>query len=54
MWDSHDDLNSAHGARIAAVDRPIAALIRDLKQRGLLDETLIVILGAFGRSATST
>ncbi|BCX48662.1 hypothetical protein HAHE_25700 [Haloferula helveola] len=49
-WDSHDDLKSAHGARMAAVDRPIAALIRDLKQRGLLDETLVVILGEFGRS----
>jgi len=49
-WDSHDYLKRSHTARIRAVDRPIAALIRDLKRRGLLDETLIVCAGEFGRS----
>lgn len=49
-WDSHDDLETAHGARIRAVDKPIAGLIQDLKQRDLLKETLIVICGEFGRS----
>ncbi|RMF40896.1 MAG: DUF1501 domain-containing protein [Planctomycetota bacterium] len=49
-WDSHDYLAKAHGELIRAVDRPIAALIRDLKNRGLLDETLIVWCGEFGRS----
>jgi len=49
-WDSHDDLATAHGARMRAVDRPIAGLLRDLKQRGLLDETLVVCCGEFGRS----
>jgi uncharacterized protein (DUF1501 family) len=49
-WDSHDDIATAHRARMRAVDRPIAGLLRDLKQRGLLDETLVVWCGEFGRS----
>ncbi len=49
-WDSHDYIDRSHTARMRAVDRPIAALIRDLKRRGLLDETLIVCCGEFGRS----
>lgn len=49
-WDSHDYLAKAHGALIPAVDRPIAALIRDLRDRGLLEETLIVWMGEFGRT----
>ena len=49
-WDSHDDLVTAHGNRIQAVDKPIAGLIADLQQRDLLKETLIVWCGEFGRS----
>ena len=49
-WDSHDYLENAHRSRIRAVDKPIAGLIRDLKSRGLLDSTLIVWGGEFGRS----
>lgn len=49
-WDSHDYIAKAHGALIPTVDKPIAALISDLKQRGLLDETLIVWMGEFGRT----
>jgi hypothetical protein len=49
-WDSHDYIAKAHGALIRTVDRPIAALIKDLKQRGLLDETLIIWMGEFGRT----
>ncbi len=49
-WDSHDFLERAHGARIRSVDKPIAGLIKDLKERGMLDETLIVWSGEFGRS----
>jgi hypothetical protein len=49
-WDSHDYIARSHAARIRAVDRPIAALIADLKQRGLLDSTLVVWTGEFGRS----
>jgi hypothetical protein len=49
-WDSHDFLERAHGARIKGVDKPITGLIKDLKQRGLLDDTLIVWCGEFGRT----
>ena len=49
-WDSHDYIAKAHASRIHNVDQPIAALIKDLKQRGLLDETLIVWMGEFGRT----
>jgi hypothetical protein len=49
-WDSHDDVRNAHTARINSVDKPMTGLIQDLKQRGLLDETLIVWCGEFGRS----
>ncbi|MFQ5730387.1 MAG: DUF1501 domain-containing protein [Planctomycetaceae bacterium] len=49
-WDSHDYLERAHRARIYSIDQPVAALIRDLKNRGLLDETLIVWSGEFGRT----
>ncbi len=49
-WDSHDFIERAHGSRIRNIDKPIAGLIKDLKQRGLLDETLIVWCGEFGRS----
>ena len=48
-WDSHDFIERAHGNLIRQVDQPIAALIKDLKQRGLLDDTLIVWCGEFGR-----
>jgi hypothetical protein len=49
-WDSHDYIDKAHGARIRAIDQPIAALLTDLKRTGLLDETLVVWAGEFGRS----
>lgn len=49
-WDSHDYIATAHGNRIDAIDRPVAALIADLRRRGLLDETLVVWGGEFGRS----
>jgi membrane-anchored protein YejM (alkaline phosphatase superfamily) len=49
-WDSHDYIAKAHGSLIRTVDRPIAALIRDLKERGLLEETLVVWMGEFGRT----
>jgi hypothetical protein len=49
-WDSHDYLERAHAARIRAVDQPIAALLSDLRTRGLLDETLVIWGGEFGRS----
>jgi hypothetical protein len=49
-WDTHQD-NAGRVARLAAqVDRPFAALVRDLGDRGLLDDTLIVWMGEFGRT----
>ena len=42
-WDSHDYIERAHGNLVRGVDQPIAALIKDLKSRGLLDSTLIVL-----------
>ncbi len=49
-WDSHDYISRAHGNLVRGVDRPIAGLIQDLKNRGLLDSTLIVWCGEFGRT----
>ncbi|MCA9209568.1 MAG: DUF1501 domain-containing protein, partial [Planctomycetales bacterium] len=49
-WDSHDYIERAHGNLVRRVDQPIAALLADLKRRGLLDSTLVVWCGEFGRS----
>ncbi|QDU44889.1 hypothetical protein Mal52_33750 [Symmachiella dynata] len=48
-WDAHESIEKNHGRHGAEVDQPIAALLTDLKQRGLLDETLVVWGGEFGR-----
>jgi hypothetical protein len=52
-WDAHGDLVFNHNKHAGATDQPIAALIKDLKRRGLLDETLIVWGGEFGRQPTA-
>jgi hypothetical protein len=52
-WDQHGELQRGHGAMAEQVDGPIAALIGDLKERGLLEETLIVFTGEFGRTPFS-
>ncbi|HYG78208.1 MAG TPA: DUF1501 domain-containing protein [Planctomycetota bacterium] len=49
-WDAHSDLKNSHTKLCAEVDQPIAALVKDLKQRGLLDETLVVWATEFGRT----
>jgi membrane-anchored protein YejM (alkaline phosphatase superfamily) len=49
-WDQHDHLREGHANNARAVDQPIAALIRDLKDRGMLDSTLVVWSGEFGRT----
>lgn len=49
-WDSHDYIERAHGSLIKRVDKPIAGLLTDLKVRGLLDDTLVVWMGEFGRT----
>jgi len=52
-WDQHGDLERGHQSMADQVDQPIAALIQDLRERGLLDETLIVWAGEFGRTPFS-
>ena len=52
-WDQHGKIAEGHGAMARQVDQPVAALIRDLKQRGLYDRTLIVFAGEFGRTPFS-
>ena len=49
-WDSHDFLERGHTSRIKSVDKPMAALFRDLKQRGMLEDTLVIWTGEFGRT----
>ena len=49
-WDAHSNLKSNHSGNCGKVDQPIAALLTDLKQRGLLDETLVVWASEFGRT----
>ena len=49
-WDHHSNLAGRLPAKCRAVDRPAAALIKDLKRRGLLDETLVIWGGEFGRT----
>ncbi len=48
-WDAHESIEKNHGGHAAEVDQPIAALLTDLEERGLLDETLVVWGGEFGR-----
>lgn len=49
-WDAHGDLKNNHTSSAKKVDKPIAGLLRDLKQRGLLDDTLVVFGTEFGRT----
>ncbi len=51
-WDNHDDIETAHRRLAGQCDQPIAALLTDLKQRGLLDDTLVIWGGEFGRTPT--
>jgi hypothetical protein len=52
-WDQHNGLRQRHAANAAAVDKPIAGLLEDLKRRDLLKDTLVVWGGEFGRTPTS-
>ncbi|MDR3632552.1 MAG: DUF1501 domain-containing protein [Isosphaeraceae bacterium] len=52
-WDSHSAIEKNHTALCLAMDKPVAGLLRDLKARGLLDETLVVWGGEFGRTPMS-
>jgi hypothetical protein len=49
-WDAHQNLRTNHETNARAVDQPIGALLKDLRRRGLLDETLVVWAGEFGRT----
>ena len=49
-WDGHSDVQGNHGRLCAQSDKPVAGLLRDLKSRGLLEETLVVWGGEFGRT----
>jgi hypothetical protein len=51
-WDNHDDLEVGHRNLCRDLDQPLGALLRDLKQRGMLDDTLIIWGGEFGRTPT--
>jgi hypothetical protein len=53
QWDAHDDVDTNHGKMCGHVDKPIAALLADLKQRGLLKDTLVVWCSEFGRTPNS-
>src|SRR5207302_3869789 len=51
-WDSHDDIEIEHRRLGRECDQAIAAFLKDLKQRGMLDETLVIWGGEFGRTPT--
>jgi hypothetical protein len=52
-WDAHANIERNHGGLFAETDKPVAGLLKDLKSRGLLDETLVVWGGEFGRTPMS-
>jgi hypothetical protein len=49
-WDGHEDMQQNHGQEALRIDQPVAALIRDLRRRGLLDDTLVLFTTEFGRT----
>jgi hypothetical protein len=49
-WDAHENVKENHAAEALRIDQPVAALLRDLKQRGLLDDTLVLFTTEFGRT----
>ncbi|MCH8219023.1 MAG: DUF1501 domain-containing protein [Planctomycetes bacterium] len=52
-WDSHEDLKKDHGDMAASMDQPAAALLKDLKSRGMLDDTIVIWTTEFGRMPCS-
>jgi hypothetical protein len=52
-WDAHDKIEENHTKNCAGMDKPVAGLLRDLKQRGLLEDTLVIWGGEFGRTPMS-
>ena len=53
QWDQHTHIKQGHEINVAQIDKPITGLIKDLKRRGLLEDTLVLWGGEFGRTPTS-
>ena len=53
QWDQHSHIKKGHAINVAKIDKPITGLIKDLKQRGLLEDTLVLWGGEFGRTPTA-
>jgi len=49
-WDGHENMQKNHGREAGRIDKPVAGLLRDLRRRGLLDETLVLFTSEFGRT----
>ena len=49
-WDGHEDMPQNHGQEAGRIDRPVAGLLADLQQRGMLDDTLVMFVSEFGRT----
>lgn len=49
-WDDHANIKDGHGAKVPIMDRAVGALVSDLAQRGLLEDTLVLVMGEFGRT----
>lgn len=49
-WDGHEDMITNHGREAVRIDKPIAGLLKDLRQRGMLDDTLVMFTSEFGRT----
>jgi hypothetical protein len=49
-WDGHENMRQNHGQEAARIDRPVAGLLRDLRRRGMLDDTLVLFTTEFGRT----
>jgi len=52
-WDGHEDMKANHSQEALRIDRPVAALLKDLRRRGLLDDTLVLFTTEFGRTPFS-
>jgi uncharacterized protein (DUF1501 family) len=52
QWDQHSHLEKGHSINVGQIDKPITGLIKDLKARGMLDDTLVLWGGEFGRTPT--
>ena len=49
-WDDHSNIKVGHGRKVPVVDRAVTALVEDLKERGLFDRVVVLVMGEFGRT----